>query len=310
MSKKNRKQPAGEDTAVTNARRRRGVPRSSITRLFAKLEELEGNTTLETTHKLEIARQIKSRLSMLDAEFRTHHLEVIDLLDSDRILAEEQDVLDEHDDCVTMLASSIECLLKTLTPDALSPKCTLIPNTARTAALRRLQQIRDRLTAVDDNLSTLSHDYEVHQIEKELADLKLELRSISSDMAVLNLLEDDELFEIEKHVRSTIYAHSLSAKKSLADMSSSTPARAAASTGVKLPKIDVPRFNGNVLNWRSFWEQFDVTIHSRTTLSNTEKMTYLQSSIKDSPAKTVCRNLVTTISKRLKPSRLATTDLV
>ena len=34
-------------------------------------------------------------------------------------------------------------------------------------------------------------------------------------------------------------------------------------SGVKLPKLNVPTFDGKVLNWNSFWEQFDMTIHTR-----------------------------------------------
>lgn len=291
MPKKPKRQPAEEDIALTSARRRRGVTRSSVTRLIAKFEELENNAALDSTPKLEVARQIKTRLSMLDADFRTQHLDVVDLVESEDVLAKEQAVLDEHDDRVTELASSIQCLLNGLTSSALSPKCSLGPASGRSVASRRLQQIQDRLSAVGDNLSTPSQDYEIRQIEEEIADIKLELRSVSSDLATLNLPEDDDLFEIEKQIRSVIYAHSLSAKKALAGMRSATPTLAASSSGVKLPKIDVPRFNGNVLSWRSFWEQFNVTIHSRTTLTDTEKMTYLQSSIKDSPAKSIIDGL-------------------
>ena len=291
MPKKTKKQSGNEDLAVTSSRRRRGVTRSSVTRLIAKFEELENNTALDTAPKLEVARQLKTRLSMLDAEFRTQHLEVIDLIENEGSLAKEQAILDEHDDRVTTLASSIQCLINGLTSSALSPKCSLGPPSGRTVASRRLQQLRARLSVVGDNLSTPSQDYEIRQIEEEIADIKLELRSVSSDLATLNLSEDDDLFEIERQVRSVIYSHSLSAKKTLADMPPATPSPTASSSGVKLPKIDVPRFNGTVLNWRSFWEQFNVTIHSRTSLSDMEKMTYLQSSIKDSPAKSIIDGL-------------------
>ena len=35
-------------------------------------------------------------------------------------------------------------------------------------------------------------------------------------------------------------------------------------SGVKLPKVSAPTFDGNVLNWKSFWEKFDTTIHCNT----------------------------------------------
>ena len=36
--------------------------------------------------------------------------------------------------------------------------------------------------------------------------------------------------------------------------------------GVKLLKLDVPAFDDQVINWRSFWEQFDISIHSQSNL--------------------------------------------
>ena len=39
--------------------------------------------------------------------------------------------------------------------------------------------------------------------------------------------------------------------------------------GVKLPKLDVPTFDGNILNWQSFWEL------NCSNLSDSEKLVYL-----------------------------------
>ena len=33
-----------------------------------------------------------------------------------------------------------------------------------------------------------------------------------------------------------------------------TPVRVAHKDGIKLPKIDVPTFDGDMLNWQTFWE--------------------------------------------------------
>lgn len=30
---------------------------------------------------------------------------------------------------------------------------------------------------------------------------------------------------------------------------------------VKLPKLNVPTFDGDIINWVTFWEQFKVAIH-------------------------------------------------
>ena len=57
------------------------------------------------------------------------------------------------------------------------------------------------------------------------------------------------------------------------------------STGVKLPKLGVPTFDGNIIHWKQFWDQFTVAVHSRTSLSNAEKTVYLQHAIKDGSAR-------------------------
>ena len=60
---------------------------------------------------------------------------------------------------------------------------------------------------------------------------------------------------------------------------------------MKLPKLDVPTFDGQVVNWKPFWEQFDISIHSRLTLTDTEKLVYLKNSLKDGTAKAVIEEL-------------------
>ena len=55
--------------------------------------------------------------------------------------------------------------------------------------------------------------------------------------------------------------------------------------GVKLPKLNVPVFNGNILHWTSFWEQFCISVHDRSSLSDAEKFVYLQQALKGGAAK-------------------------
>ena len=60
---------------------------------------------------------------------------------------------------------------------------------------------------------------------------------------------------------------------------------------MNLPKMNVPTFNGNILNWNTFWQQFDVAIHSKALLDNTEKLVYLRDALKDGPARHVIESL-------------------
>ena len=69
---------------------------------------------------------------------------------------------------------------------------------------------------------------------------------------------------------------------------------ASASPGVRLPKISIPTFDGKILSWKSFWEQFDATIHSKAGLNVIEKLTYVQDALKDSPARFMIQGLTRT----------------
>ena len=48
---------------------------------------------------------------------------------------------------------------------------------------------------------------------------------------------------------------------------------------VRLPKISIQPFDGNELNWRPFWDQFNSTIHNNPTLNEIDKFCYLKNLI-------------------------------
>ena len=55
---------------------------------------------------------------------------------------------------------------------------------------------------------------------------------------------------------------------------------------VKLPKLNLPKFSGDVLQWPSFWDQFSVTVHD-TDLPVVSKFTYLMSLLEGEPKQAI-----------------------
>ena len=51
---------------------------------------------------------------------------------------------------------------------------------------------------------------------------------------------------------------------------------------VKLPKIELTKFYGNILNWQVFWDQFNCSIHLNNNISDIDKFSYLLSLLEDS----------------------------
>ena len=44
---------------------------------------------------------------------------------------------------------------------------------------------------------------------------------------------------------------------------------------VKLPKLVIKKFNGNILEWQFFWDQFSSAIHQKDYISDIDKFNYL-----------------------------------
>ena len=47
--------------------------------------------------------------------------------------------------------------------------------------------------------------------------------------------------------------------------------------GVKLPKLNIKKFDGDFTQWNSFWDIFNASVHKRTDLEGIEKFTYMKS---------------------------------
>jgi hypothetical protein len=51
---------------------------------------------------------------------------------------------------------------------------------------------------------------------------------------------------------------------------------------VKLPKLTLTKFDGNVLLWQEFWDSFESSVHNNQSLSNVDKMNYLKAQLTNS----------------------------
>ena len=45
----------------------------------------------------------------------------------------------------------------------------------------------------------------------------------------------------------------------------------------KLPKLNLPTFEGDILNWQSFWDSYESAIHTNPSLGDVQKFNYLKS---------------------------------
>ena len=122
--------------------------------------------------------------------------------------------------------------------------------------------------------------YEVHQLSAKLAKLYLVNCELAAPGDQHKLLRCRYL-KVKAHseVRQEAKAIPIGSIHGSEDQSqhssrSSSPSHHARTSRVKLPKIDLPQFDGNSLNWPSFWERFSTAVDQNDELSDDEKLAH------------------------------------
>ena len=236
---------------IATVKKRRGVARASLTRLTNRIQDIERESGEPKT--LELAQRMSQKLTDLDAEFRSHHHALIDLIEDDDALSREQETLDAHDDLVAELSVRIKRVIATSSPS--------MNESARRIASRKLAHLQKSLDSIDsvvnDTSKAITDMCLYQQYEERVVDINRELAKTRDDLHRMELDETDKLLEHQDQLESQVFNCSVKIKKLI----SSIPAPSETSTsllseskGVKLPKLNVPTFDGNILNWRSFWE--------------------------------------------------------
>ena len=156
--------------------------------------------------------------------------------------------------------------------------------------------VERNLSSISDEIKVLSADSGrpedtclIQQYKEKLSDIKIELKDIHNSLLPLDIAESDELSITQSRLDKMLFTCSLSVKKLPEGHVTRSPQPDR--DGVKLPKLEVPTFSGDVTHWKSFWEQFCVSVHDRPSLTDPEKLVYLQHALKDGTAKHVIEGL-------------------
>ena len=233
-----------------------------------------------------MAQQMLKSLENVDSDFKTHHLALIDLLEEEDDLEREQQVLDEHNEIVAALFARINRLISSLTTSTDPEPCKIVS--------RRLAHLQRSISAVSTEINLMDDTADVclvRQRQEQLRELKQELTDISRALLSQDIDERDDLMITQSTLETAIFDSSLKLKRTLSALERTSASAARDGGGVKLPKIDVPVFSGNLLHWKTFWEQFSVAVHASSSISDAEKLVYLRHSVKDGSTKNVIEGL-------------------
>ena len=266
---------SAEDTsrALSSLRKKRGIVRRSITRLVNTLRTLEA--TPDAPGVVDQTKQLIAKLEGFDKDFRSIQYEIVDLFDEDSAdLEKEHEVLDKHEDDVTATSLRLQNIIATSSSSVDTGK--------KKALSRKLARVERRLKATEEALASVKEDQDdvalLEQYQEQMSDAKRELSTIYEELVAVDLPDDHALVTQHAGLEKLHFDCSHLIRKLLSSRASLyTKATATASDKTsKLPKLDVPTFDGDVLRWQSFWEQFETSVHNCTSLSNAEKLVYLQ----------------------------------
>ena len=273
---------------IPGLRKRRNTVNKSIARLVRRIASLEGKPIEPTA--FDVAQEIAKALSEHDREFKDFHYQLLDLIDEsdEGALEKEQKELDDHDDVMDDVKVRIKQLLASSLASVNSPK--------RKAIARRQLWLENAVTSIRDIVrpfTTESDSHLVRQYDDRLQVHKLELKALADDLMNLDLESSDDLLTTQHRLDDFFFECELIIRKLIGTETSPLTASSsdADHRGVKLPKLSAPTFDGKLTSWTSFWEQFNVAIHSRTTLSDVEKLAYLRNSLKEGTAKGIIEGL-------------------
>ena len=217
--------------------------------------------------RIKSAQQLLGKLKSLDETFKGLQYEVIDLIEDggeDSVKA-EQVILDKHDDDVSTLIVRLESLC--ITADTLTKD-------VRKSLTRRLSRLQTGLQRICDLAEdTAVENSTLLQCQEEVTDIKKDNAALDDSLLANNIDEADELSVAQSalEVEFSQVASKLKGLLTINRSDTATSSNPSDASGVRLPKPDVLTFDGNIIHWKQFWDQFTVSVHDCSTCRTPRK---------------------------------------
>ena len=248
------------------------------------------------------ALRMSKMINDVTADFKAYHFSIVDQITEEEDARAEQEILTEHELKVMNLIDRIGKIIEV--PGSVGKK----EDKGKIILRKRMDRVEKSYRAIKTEVDDVGAGVDVYTLqgyEDRVKNYQEELRGINGDL--LSIDDADNLEESGTRLERLLCELSVSIKRLVGSKEEKPlPPTAIGSlgmSGIQLPKIEVPTFDGNLLNWRYFWEQFENTIHNKTQLTDSDKLTYLRDALKDGPARHVVSGLTQTAENYMEAIR-------
>ena len=167
----------------------------------------------------------------------------------------------------------------------------------RASATRTVTQIYEAIENPDNPESTLTKMKQCKDALLEKLDtvkqLDAEILDAVDESEVEHEIDQADVFK-EKVQRAIIDATGVITAKEVvppvrehSTVATPPPLVSHTTARVKLPKLSIKKFNGDLTKWSTFWDTFESSIHQNTELSPIDKFAYLNSFLEGSAAEAI-----------------------
>lgn len=171
---------------------------------------------------------------------------------------------------------------------------------------KQRKALRSQVTKILGKENTLIESEDIIKIQvykEQLLEKKQDLRQIDKEIMDITKDTDDEMekeyeisesynekiLEVIKRVEVILKEKEKKKEKSqeILKIPNTSEEDKKRTFSARLPKVELPFFEGDINKWYAFWQIFEANIHQREDLSIIEKLTYLLSLLRGEPSRIV-----------------------
>ena len=156
-------------------------------------------------------------------------------------------------------------------------------STALTDLRKQLERKQTILTELDTKISTPITDKD--ELEREIIEFEEYFFLMATNIArIAHLLEacsiSEPLIDRPPHPVTTESHDPIDSQTSPGDSRHDLAAvHPKPQDIIRLPKLTIPVFSGDILNWKSFWDCFETAVYNNTALSGVQKLNNLRAQL-------------------------------